>query len=397
MCSFLGLRDSRMRLALLIVVCTVGMVTVTRAQGVSEPVLDPTAANVPSLDPTDEPGDGTSRKTGRGVTPLIAPVPFKNSQLGWGGVLMLGLIHRLDADTSVKPSTGAIAALASENGSWGVMGMEMARFASDKWRVRGMLSYLDLHYDFYGIGVDAGESGQAVPLDQTLFMAGGAVLRRVFGPLYLGASIVRMETTVALRDSVPGAPAVPNQSKAVLLAPGIQGELDTRDNDYWPYHGSLAELKARFFSTQTGTSGTFQRYQLAWSWFNTLRGRSLVLATNINACAAPGDPPFYGLCALGSGRYVLRGYTQGRYRDHYGNVVQFELRGHTNGRVGGAVFGGFGQVAPALSDIFSAKVLPAGGLGLRFQLTNKYPMHMRLDYAWGRDGGLLYFSVGEAF
>jgi hypothetical protein len=25
------------------------------------------------------------------------------------------------------------------------------------------------------------------------------------------------------------------------------------------------------------------------------------------------------------------------------------------------------------------------------------PMHMRLDYAWGRDGGLLYFSVGEAF
>jgi hypothetical protein len=23
-------------------------------------------------------------------------------------------------------------------------------------------------------------------------------------------------------------------------------------------------------------------------------------------------------------------------------------------------------------------------------------MHLRLDYAWGRDGGLLYFSVGEA-
>jgi hypothetical protein len=42
-------------------------------------------------------------------------------------------------------------------------------------------------------------------------------------------------------------------------------------------------------------------------------------------------------------------------------------------------------------------MLPAGGLGLRYQLTKRYPMHMRLDYAWGRDGGLLYFSVGEAF
>jgi hypothetical protein len=44
-----------------------------------------------------------------------------------------------------------------------------------------------------------------------------------------------------------------------------------------------------------------------------------------------------------------------------------------------------------------APLLPAGGVGLRYQLTQKYPMHMRLHYAWGRDGGLLYFSVGEAF
>jgi hypothetical protein len=42
-------------------------------------------------------------------------------------------------------------------------------------------------------------------------------------------------------------------------------------------------------------------------------------------------------------------------------------------------------------------MLPAGGAGLRYQLTRDYPMHLRLDYAGGRDGGLLYFSVGEAF
>jgi hypothetical protein len=93
----------------------------------------------------------------------------------------------------------------------------------------------------------------------------------------------------------------------------------------------------------------------------------------------------------------MRGYTQGRYRDHYGNVVQMELRGHSAGRFGATVFGAVGQVALGLSDIFNAQLLPAGGLGLRYQLTRKYPMHMRLDYAWGRDGGLLYFSVGEAF
>jgi hypothetical protein len=34
---------------------------------------------------------------------------------------------------------------------------------------------------------------------------------------------------------------------------------------------------------------------------------------------------------------------------------------------------------------------------VRFQMTRNYPMHLRLDYAWGRKEDLLYFSVGEAF
>ncbi len=311
---------------------------------------------------------------------------------------MVGLIHRFDPDTTIKPSTGAVAGLASENGSWGVMAVEVARLKGDAWRIRGMANYLSLRYDFYGIGIDAGNAGVAIPLEQTLFMTAGVGLRRVAKGFYLGASVIWMETTVTLRDSVggPGLPPIPDQSRAQLLAPGLQAEYDTRDNDYWPASGSLAELKGRFFSTQSGASGSFQRYTTAWSWYNGLRGSDLVLATNINLCAAPGDAPFYGLCSLGSGRYTLRGYTQGRYRDHLGNVVQAELRGH-RARMGAVVFGGFGQVAANAADIFGAELLLAGGAGLRYQLTSKYPMHMRLDYAWGRDGGLLYFSVGEAF
>ena len=61
------------------------------------------------------------------------------------------------------------------------------------------------------------------------------------------------------------------------------------------------------------------------------------------------------------------------------------------------VFGGFGQVAPTFGKLPDALVLPAGGLGVRYQMTRNFPMHLRLDYAWGRDGGLLYFSVAEAF
>ena len=50
-----------------------------------------------------------------------------------------------------------------------------------------------------------------------------------------------------------------------------------------------------------------------------------------------------------------------------------------------------------LAGLADASVLWGGGAGLRFQLTKEYPMHMRLDFAWGETERLLYFSVGEAF
>ena len=78
----------------------------------------------------------------------MAPLPFRNSQIGWGVAVMVGLIHRFDADTTIKPSTGAVTGLVSENGSWGVMGLEPARFGRDAWRARGVVGYLDLRYDF---------------------------------------------------------------------------------------------------------------------------------------------------------------------------------------------------------------------------------------------------------
>jgi hypothetical protein len=266
--------------------------TAAWGQNVESPpqvMVDPTAANEPSADATVEPGEGANRGGGA-VTPLVAPLPFRNSQIGWGLALMVGLIHRFDPDTTIKPSTGAITGLVSENGSWGVLGLEIARFGRDAWRARGVAGYMDLRYDFYGVGIDAGEAGQSIPIEQTIFLSSGALLRRVVPGLYIGPTFLWMQTTVSPRDEeAPDLPVVPDQSRSDLLAPGLLAEWDTRNSDYWPDRGSLAQLKANFFSTASGESGSFQRYQAAWSWYNGLRGQRLVLVTNLNACGAPGD------------------------------------------------------------------------------------------------------------
>lgn len=369
--------------------------------GSEDPVhVDPAAAPEPSIDPTEIDRGDVGRKTPKSVTPFAAPVPFKNSQVGWGLFLMVGAIHRFDADTTLKPSTGAGGGFYTENGSWGLMALENARLRGDALRLRGMLSHMDVRYDFFGIGEDAGSAGISVPLRQKMDIFSGSALFRMVPDFYGGAAVMWMQSTLELRESLPPElPDVPefDEARGELFAPGVQAEYDTRDDDYWPTSGSLGSFRGWFFLDALGATQVFQRYFTSWSWYRRLRGDRLLLATNLNGAFSGGDVPFFMLPSLGTGRYGLRGYTQGRYRDKVMLTAQTEARFHTEGRLGGTVFAGFGQVAPEVGELVDAAVLPAGGLGLRYQLTRRFPMHMRLDYAWGKNGNLLYFSVAEAF
>ena len=367
------------------------------AQDRPEPVVDPTAVQTPGLEPYSVSSDGTSEETGPAITPLFAPIPFRNSQLGWGLAVMAGAIHRFDPDTTLKPSTGALMGFYSENKSWGLMAIEVARLAKDTWRLRGVASHMDIRYDFFGIGEGAGDAGKSLPIEQPMDFAVGAALYRIRPSLYGGASLLWMRSEAKLQEDL--GLGIPPQDLATLqlVAPGIQAEYDTRDNDYWPHHGSIASFKSNFFASGLGSSRDFQRYVAAWSWYNEVRGPALVLATNLNAAWAAGDTPFWILPSVGTGRYGLRGYTQGRYRDNFMTTAQAELRGHTAGRWGGTIFDGLAYVAPSADELDHASPLPAGGLGVRFKLTERYPMHMRADYAWGKNESLFYFSVSEAF
>jgi hypothetical protein len=359
--------------------------------------VDPVVEVSPNLDPASQSAEGSNRESTKRFTPLIAPIPFKNTQIGWGLMMMVGAIHRFDPDTTVKPSTGMLGGFYTENQSWGLMAMEMARLSHDTWRLRGVISHMDVRYDFYGIGQEAGEAGLSIPLEQTMNFGVASALRRVAPGYYVGAGLMGMQAKVDVRAGGADASDVARDlPSASLVAPGLQAEVDTRNDDYWPRHGSVAKLKTWFYTDDLGSSRNFQRYFGGWSWYTTVHPR-VVLATNATAAAAAGDAPFYMVPSVGAGQYGLRGYTQGRYRDKVMITVQAEARYHTEGRLGATLFAGFGQVAPTFGELDKSLVLPAGGLGLRYQLVRAFPMHMRLDYAWGRNGNLFYFAVAEAF
>ena len=122
-----------------------------------------------------------------------------------------------------------------------------------------------------------------------------------------------------------------------------------------------------------------------------------MLAYNSHFCATSGNPPFYGNCIYGTGN-ELRGYTAGQYFTRYMVATQLEYRLGLPKGFGLVAFGGLGEVIPGGTQLYgSKKFLPGGGGGLRYQLSRKFHVNLRADFAQGRDGHTFSLGIGEAF
>jgi outer membrane translocation and assembly module TamA len=106
--------------------------------------------------------------------------------------------------------------------------------------------------------------------------------------------------------------------------------------------------------------------------------------------------PFYALSQFGRGA-DLRGYELGQFQDKQLLAAQAEYRFEFTKRIGAVAFAGVGEVMPSLHAITFDNLLPSIGVGLRYVMAEQNHVSLRFDVAWGRDGPLVYLSVGEAF
>jgi outer membrane translocation and assembly module TamA len=76
-------------------------------------------------------------------------------------------------------------------------------------------------------------------------------------------------------------------------------------------------------------------------------------------------------------------------------MMQAEYRRILYKRLGGVLFAGAGSVfgTPGESLVWR----PNAGLGLRFQLSKKQKLNVRLDYGFGVRSQGFYLTFGEAF
>lgn len=378
---------------------------VVAAAGVKSNSPQNNGTAVPSTPPASSPA-GTktgpektkkAKKNPRGAI-VAAPLPLVSPAIGSGLIPVVGYIFPFSKNDKVSPpSTVGAAGLATNNGSrgWGV-GADLY-FKRDTYEVTSLFGKGNVNYNLYGSGIF---EGLKLPLIQTGHLYRGEVLRRLWWKVFVGPRFWIGNSFLTLApNSIKNLPPLPPgfgiHNKMTAL--GIRVIRDTRRNQFFPSAGEKLEFTADFFMQSLGSKYSFQAYRLVFNQYYSL-SKNQVLAYDLFACATSGQPPFYGNCIYGTSN-ELRGYTAGKYFDRYMLGGQVEYRLTLPYGIGLAGFTGVGGVIPGSSQLLfkNSHVLPDVGGGPRYELSKKYHVNLRTDFARGSGSWTWSMGIGEAF
>lgn len=328
---------------------------------------------------------------------VIAPLPISSPAVGSGFVPVFAYILPTSSANKNSPASlvGAVG-LVTDNGSRAVaLGGELY-LKQNTYRTTAVYARGNLNYDLYGLG--SGNSQAKLPLKQTGQLVFGEFLRRTWWKLFLGPRFLWGSSFVTVRPSNVGTIPLPPDLglDTTLTALGFRVDRDTRPNRFYPTEGTILDFTADFYSQGLGSKYSFESYKFTFNKYWGLTPNQ-VLASGSFACLTGGQPPFYGNCIYGTNSQ-LRGYTAGRYLNRYMFGTQLEYRLSLPKRFGLVGFGGLGEVVPGGNQPFRTNnFLPSGGGGVRFELSSKYHVNLRVDFAQGKDSHTWSVGVGEAF
>jgi hypothetical protein len=330
---------------------------------------------------------------------VAAPLPIVSPAVGSGILPFLGYIFPFNKNDKVSPpSTVGAAGLITDNGSrgFGVGGQLFMK--ENKYAITSVYVHGNVNYDLYGIGIAAGNAGLKLPLEQSGQLFFGEAQRRIGWQFFLGPRIWTGDSVVVLKpgSNETSIPPPDLGLHTTLRALGLRLSRDTRPNHFYPTTGMLLQYTSDFFAKSLGSKYSFQSYRFTFNKYGTL-AKNQVLAYNLFVCGTGGEPPFYGNCIYGTNN-ELRGYEAGRYIDRYMIATQVEYRLSLPKKLGLAAFAGIGEVVPGGSEIFRINsFLPSAGGGPRFDLSKKYHVNLRADFAKGKGSWTWSMGVGEAF
>lgn len=331
------------------------------------------------------------------LLPAVPVIAYSRETSLLLGVMMVRALRWKDAAPETRPNTLAVSGFYSLEKQWAIGFAPSVYLHGDDYLIKAQIYRHRTPARFWGVGTEDGEHHDREDFTATGTGVTFSATKKVYRSLRVGAGVWYGAARIPVKE--PGGlldtDAVTGSDGGTDIGVEFQAEWDSRDNIYAPTRGDFVQFWAGLHRDALGSDFDYEDYLLDVRRFIPL-GSGHVLALQAKGRVMGGDPPFYRLPSIG-GISVMRGLFDGRFRDKSMAAVQAEYRFPIWKSLGGAVFGGAGEVADVPADFTLQHIQYAGGVGLRLTLDPKERINLRLDVGFSRFGTFPIVVITEAF
>jgi len=338
-----------------------------------------------------------NEKQGIFVLPLIYFTPDTRWAFGAAGVYYFKIPSQREGEKETRVSNIQFLADYTQNKQLDLWGQWNIFTRNENFLFKGEVRFRNFPDRFYGIGNSTFTTNEEL-YEYNLFSIKSLFLKKIRQALFVGIDY-HFEREYNFSYQAGGIlenGTIIGYNGGTQSGVGIVGIYDSRDNVINTHTGSLIELSSYFYSRTFGSTFNFTYLNGLYQKFWQLKRKNHIIGMQARLRLGFGDVPFLDLSTVGNDD-LLRGYPKNRYRDVHFSGVQAEYRLPLFWRLGMVGFAGAGEVFSSPSDLSFKHLKYSYGIGLRFAVNPAERLNIRMDYAFGKDGGNFYFIVAEAF
>ncbi|MGR5093442.1 BamA/TamA family outer membrane protein [Vibrio maritimus] len=348
------------------------------------------------IDPKDGMFDASKWVLDNAVGFMPVPIIITDPAVGAGGGAALLFFHESekrkqlreenpDEVVGLPPSVTAVAAAATENGSWLTGAFHFGSWQEDTWRYQGGLFYGSFNLKYYVV-----DTPFDFNIDGLYFMQD--IDYRVAGSdWFVGVkySILSSKSTFDIGNVIPGIPPLDFD----LEDAGVELKVtyDSRDTIFTPNDGLKAKLSADFHNTAFGGDVDYTKARAQVNYFAPVR-EDLIIGVRGDYQTVTDDAPYYARPFIN-----MRGIAAMRYQGQDMALAELEARYDITPRWSIIGFTGTGKAIEDGQSFSDAEYQSVVGGGFRYLVARQLNMRVGVDAAKGPEEWAYYITVGHAW
>mgnify|MGYP001051682299 CR=1 FL=1 len=329
------------------------------------------------------------------IFPIIANSIETRLMLGVAGSFTFHL-SKTDSNTRTSNLQSLVAYTLNKQFIAAINGAEY--FNKEKYILNHQFSYSAFPDKFWGIGNNTPDSA-VENYNYHQYYIYLHLMRHLGDNLYLGAlyELQNVYNVEYIHGGIFDTENIAGRNGYLASGLGLSFTYDTRNDAFAPDKGWFAQTYFNHFDKVFGSNYNYTNYVVDIRTFLKIYKRQ-VLALQAYWFITDGkEIPFRSLATFG-GYNSMRGYYDGRYRDKNQYVLQAEYRFPIYKRFGVVVFADCGDVSNTANSFALNTLKYSYGAGLRFQLSKKEKLNLRIDYGIGANNNSgFYLQLAEAF